>query len=218
MMIPKSTDVLILGGGPTGSTAGMVLARLGIKPLIIESDRHPRFHVGESLLPHTLPIFDRLGVHDAIRALPRTLIKPGATFISFDGEERSDFWFDESMEPVIPYAYNVRRDEFDEALLRVAQREGATVCEGWKALAPEWEGDRLAAIRVRAADGAEGSIRAKCVIDATGQHAFPCAPDASLLAYGSLPDCGYSVLRRGRPVPTRASASARHPALRCRKR
>lgn len=172
MMIPKSTDVLILGGGPTGSTAGMVLARLGITPLIIESDRHPRFHVGESLLPHTLPIFDRLGVHDAIRALPRTLIKPGATFISFDGEERSDFWFDESMEPVIPYAYNVRRDEFDEALLRVAQREGATVCEGWKALAPEWEGDRLAAIRVRAADGAEGSIRAKCVIDATGQHAF----------------------------------------------
>jgi len=172
MTIPKETDVLILGGGPAGSTAGMVLAREGIRSMVIESDRHPRFHVGESLLPHSLPMFDRLGVHDAIRALPRTLVKPGATFCSHDGEERTDFWFDESMAPVIPHAYNVRRDEFDAMLLGTAAQRGVDVREGWKAVAPEWEGSRLAGVRVRSAAGSEGTIRAKCVIDATGQHAF----------------------------------------------
>ena len=119
----------------------MVLAREGVRSILIESDRHPRFHVGESLLPHSLPMFDRLGVHDAIRALPHTLVKPGATFCSHDGEERTTFWFDESAEPVIPNAYNVRRDEFDDVLLREAATRGVDVRERWKAIAPEWEGD-----------------------------------------------------------------------------
>ena len=68
MTIPASTEVLILGGGPVGSTAGMVLAKEGISSILIEWEHHPRFHIGESLLPHSLPMFDRLGVHDAIRA------------------------------------------------------------------------------------------------------------------------------------------------------
>ena len=172
MTIPSAVDVLILGGGPAGSTAGLVLARLGIPSILIESDPHPRFHVGESLLPHSLPMFDRLGVHDAIRALPRTIVKPGATFCSHDGAEKSDFWFDESSAPVIPHAYNVRRDEFDAMLLRTAEQRGVDVREGWKAMAPEWEGERLAGVRVRTPGGEEGTIRAKCVVDATGQNAF----------------------------------------------
>jgi flavin-dependent dehydrogenase len=172
MTMTQSTDVLILGGGPTGSTAGMVLAREGIPSILIDSEHHPRFHVGESLLPHSLPVFDRLGVHDVIRALPRTMVKPGATFCSHDGAEQSDFWFDESAQPVIPHAYNVRRDEFDHALLRTAESRGVTVREGWKAIAPEWDGERLIGVRVRAANGTEVSMRAKCVLDATGQHAF----------------------------------------------
>jgi flavin-dependent dehydrogenase len=150
----------------------MVLAREGIQSILIESEHHPRFHVGESLLPHSLPMFDRLGVHDAIRALPRTLVKPGATFCSHDGAEKTDFWFDESAAPVIPHAYNVRRDEFDTTLLRAAENRGVDVREGWKAVSPEWEGERLAGLRVRTPEGEEGTIRAKCVLDATGQHAF----------------------------------------------
>jgi flavin-dependent dehydrogenase len=172
MEIPNQTDVVILGGGPAGATAGMVLAREGVPSILIESEHHPRFHIGESLLPHSLPMFDRLGVHDAIRALPRTLVKPGATFCSHDGAEKSDFWFDESAAPVIPHAYNVRRDEFDAMLLRTAQARGVDVREGWKAIAPVWDGDRLAGVHIRTPDGKEETIRAKCVIDATGQHAF----------------------------------------------
>ena len=172
MTIPRETDVLILGGGPAGSTAGMILAREGVRSILIESEKHPRFHVGESLLPYSLPMFDRLGVHEAIRALPHTMVKPGATFCSHDGEERTTFWFDESAKPVIPNAYNVRRDEFDDLLLRETARRGVDVREQWKAVAPEWEGERLTGVRVRADNGEEGTIRAKCVIDATGQHAF----------------------------------------------
>jgi flavin-dependent dehydrogenase len=172
MTIPSQTDVIILGGGPTGSTAGMVLASEGIESILLESEPHPRFHVGESLLPHSLPAFDRLGVHDAIRALPHTVVKPGATFCSHDGAEASDYWFDESLPPVIPHAYNVRRDEFDELLLRTAASRGVDVREGWKAVAPVWEGRRLAGVRVRTADGEEGTIRSRCVVDASGQHAF----------------------------------------------
>ena len=172
MTIPREVDVLILGGGPAGSTAGMVLAGLGVPSILIESDPHPRFHVGESLLPHSLPMFDRLGVHQAIQALPRTMVKPGATFRSHDGAETSEFWFDESSAPVIQHAYNVRRDEFDAMLLRTAEQRGVDVREGWKAIAPDWEGDRLVGIRVRTRDGEEGIVRAKCVVDATGQHAF----------------------------------------------
>ncbi len=167
-----TADVLILGGGPTGSTAGIVLAKEGVWSTLLESDHHPRFHVGESLLPHSLPMFDRLGLHDAIRALPRTIVKPGATFYSHDGENKVEFWFDESLAPVIPHAYNVRRDEFDAMFLRAAERNGVDVREGWKAIAPEWEGGRLAGVRVRTPDGEEGTIRAKCVVDATGQQAF----------------------------------------------
>ncbi len=172
MTIPQDTDVLILGGGPTGSTAGIVLSQQGIPSILLESERHPRFHVGESLLPHSLPMFDRLGVHEAIRDLPRTLVKPGATFCSHDGQERTTFWFEDSAKPVIPHAYNVRRDEFDAAILRRAADCGVDVREQWQAIAPVWEGERLTGVRVRAPGGEEGTIRAKCVLDATGQHAF----------------------------------------------
>jgi flavin-dependent dehydrogenase len=168
----ESTDVLILGGGPVGSTAGMVLAAQGVATVLLESDRHPRFHVGESMLPHALPIFDRLGVHDAIRALPGTILKPGASFANHDGSRNVIFWFDEAFPPAVPHAYNLRRDEFDELLLRTAAERGVDVREGWKAASPEWDGDRLVGCRVRLPDGEERTIRAKCVVDATGQHAF----------------------------------------------
>jgi len=172
MSAEERTEVLILGGGPVGSTAGIVLASRGISTLLLEADRHPRFHVGESMLPHALPIFDRLGVHDTIRNLPRTILKPGASFANHDGSRNVIFWFDEAFAPALPHAYNLSRDEFDEALCKTAASRGVEVREGWKAVAPLWEGDRLAGVTARGADGIERTIRARCVLDATGQHAF----------------------------------------------
>jgi flavin-dependent dehydrogenase len=172
MTTGHEVDVLVLGGGPAGSTAAMLLAEAGVNVHVIEADRHPRFHVGESLLPHVTPLFEKLRVHEGVRALPHTLFKEGASFSSHDGALRSVFWFDQAVAPVESTAYQVRRDEFDALLLRTAAERGARVSEGWHALRPEWEGRRLVGAHVRTDDGREELIRARVVLDATGQAAF----------------------------------------------
>jgi flavin-dependent dehydrogenase len=166
------TDVLIVGGGPAGSTAGILLARAGIATRILEAERFPRFHVGESLLPHSLPLFDELGVHEAIRRLPHTRTKEGASFVTRDGARRATYWFEEATPPALPHAYQVRRDEFDALLLARARQEGADVREGTSVTAPLWEGRRLDGVAVRDEEGRPDEMRARVVLDATGQSSF----------------------------------------------
>jgi flavin-dependent dehydrogenase len=165
-------DALILGAGPAGSTAGALLAAAGIETLIVEGERFPRFHVGESLLPHTLPLLDRLGVHETVRTLPHTRRKDGATFVTHDGGRHVAYWFENGLPPAIPHAYQVRRDEFDLALLANARRCGARVLDGWRAAAPRWDGRRVAGLTVRDPEGREQSIGCRVFIDASGQSSF----------------------------------------------
>ena len=168
----RTIDVLILGGGPAGSTAGALLARAGIPTVILEGERFPRFHVGESLLPHTLPLLDELGVHDAVRDLPHTRRKDGASFVTHDGARHVVYWFDESWPPAVPHAWQVRRDEFDAALLANAVRAGAELWEGWQALAPIWEGNRVVGLRAASPSGEQRELRCRVFLDASGQQAF----------------------------------------------
>ncbi|HVN76484.1 MAG TPA: NAD(P)/FAD-dependent oxidoreductase [Thermoanaerobaculaceae bacterium] len=172
MPTERSVDVLILGGGPAGSTAGALLAAAGLETVIVEGERFPRFHVGESLLPHTLPLLDELGVHDTVRSLPHTRRKEGASFVNHDGSKHIVYWFDEALPPAIPHAYQVRRDEFDAALLASARAKGAELLEGWHAVAPRWDGKRLVGLTVRDPAGTERVIRSKAFIDASGQLSF----------------------------------------------
>ncbi|MGD1147420.1 MAG: NAD(P)/FAD-dependent oxidoreductase [Thermoanaerobaculaceae bacterium] len=172
MASERAVDVLILGGGPAGSTAGALLATAGLNTVILEGERFPRFHVGESLLPHTLPLLDRLGVHEAVRALPHTRRKEGASFVTHEGSRHVVYWFGDAFPPAIPHAYQVRRDEFDAALLANARAKGAEVLEGWHAAAPRWEGKRLVGLVVREPGGAERVIRCRAFLDASGQSSF----------------------------------------------
>ncbi|MDD5562201.1 MAG: tryptophan 7-halogenase [Thermoanaerobaculaceae bacterium] len=168
----RSADALILGGGPAGSTAAALLAGAGVETLIVEGDPFPRFHVGESLLPHTLPLLDRLGVHQTVRDLPHTQRKDGASFVTHDGSKHVAYWFEDGFPPAIPHAYQVRRDEFDDALLANARRCGARVLGGWRATAPRWDGKRLVGLTVRDPDGREQFIRSRVLLDASGQSSF----------------------------------------------
>jgi flavin-dependent dehydrogenase len=167
----RDTDVLVIGGGPAGSTAASLLARRGHRVSLIEKQRHPRFHIGESLLPANLPLFEQLGVAADIRAI--AMQKWGAEFVSSWDGRRQDFCFREAWDKTMPYGYQVRRSEFDTILIRNAAREGAEVIEGARACAVDF-GDHAAAVQVQVQheDGTTMSWRARFLVDASGRDTF----------------------------------------------
>src|ERR1700691_2952687 len=91
----ESCDVAVIGGGPAGSTAAALLARRGYRVIALEKERHPRFHIGESLLPMNLPLFERLGVHEKVRSLG--VYKRGADFESDEPQGYHTFAFDRAL-------------------------------------------------------------------------------------------------------------------------
>jgi flavin-dependent dehydrogenase len=120
---------LVIGGGPAGSTIGALLAEKGWNVVLLEKDQHPRFHIGESLLPMNLPILERLGVLEAVREIG--MIKHAAEFVSdtYDGRLKS-FRFKDALDQRCPYAFEVRRSEFDHLLLKNSAAKGVIVHEG----------------------------------------------------------------------------------------
>ncbi len=163
-------DVLVLGGGPAGSTAAALLAREGRRVALIERERMPRYHVGESLLPSVLPFLEELGVADVV-ARHGFQKKVGQTFVW--GRHRGPWVLDFRELDVYPYAYFVERAQFDELLLRNAARLGAEVHEGVSVEDVITEGDRVVGVRAKRTDtGETWSPTAKYVVDATGQNAL----------------------------------------------
>lgn len=163
-------DAVIVGGGPAGSTMGTLLAREGLDVAIFEQERFPRFHIGESLLPANVPIFDRLGCHDAIRQAG-FITKPGATFYDeHEGRACKSFTF-----PHLPFqpasAYNVVRDEFDDLLLRHAEKVGATVYREHVVKRTHRQPHQVG-IQVQAPDGRLYEVQSSLLIDASGRAAF----------------------------------------------
>ena len=163
-------DAVIVGGGPAGSTMGTLLARNGLKVAIFEQDRFPRFHIGESLLPANVPIFDRLGCHDAVRQAG-FITKPGATlYDEYEGRACKTFIFPPlSFQPAS--AYNVVRAEFDDLLLRHAEQVGTTVYREHIVKHTHRESDKVT-IQVQAPDGRLHEVQASLLIDASGRAAF----------------------------------------------
>jgi 2-polyprenyl-6-methoxyphenol hydroxylase-like FAD-dependent oxidoreductase len=164
-------DVLVIGGGPAGSTAAALLASMGHAVTLLERARHPRFHIGESLLPANLPLFERLGVSDEVRAIG--MRKNGAEFVSPWHMKSQVFQFADAWDKSMPYAYQVRRSEFDQILIRNATRKGATVIEGCCVKQVEFASDHSnATVHAQHDDGSTASWRAKFIIDASGRDTF----------------------------------------------
>jgi FAD-dependent halogenase len=161
-------DVVVIGGGPAGSVTATLLADAGHRVLVLERERFPRYHIGESLLSATLPILDAIGATPLIEA-HGFLRKPGGTFQWGRRAEPWSFWFDEDPGGR-DYAFQVVRAEFDHILLRNARAHGADVREEHAVVRVETDGP-APIVHARAADGTELRLAPRFVVDASGQAA-----------------------------------------------
>ncbi len=173
-----ATDVVVIGGGPAGSSAATMLARQGWNVVLLERERFPRDHVGESLLPASIPILEELGVLPQVEA-QGFLKKWGATMVW--GREKEPWsWFFGETNRRYPHSYQVWRPTFDQLLLRNASASGVEVREGWRAvevllkschvtMQAGAEG-RCVTLRCVDASGLEQELSTRFVVDASGQN------------------------------------------------
>ncbi|UCV07950.1 NAD(P)/FAD-dependent oxidoreductase [Dechloromonas denitrificans] len=167
----QECDVLVIGGGPAGTTIAPLLAAKGYRVVLLEKARHPRFHIGESLLPANLPLFERMGVAEEIKAIG--MEKWGAEFVSPHHEMAQCFHFADAWDKTMPYAYQVKRAEFDTILLRNAGKKGVEVHECCKAKTVDFLPDNSGAvIKAQHDDGREFTWQARFVVDASGRDTF----------------------------------------------
>src|SRR3984893_16936088 len=168
-MVPNhKVDAVVIGGGPGGSTVATLLARQGLQVALFERRSFPRFHIGESLLPASLAIFEELGVHEEIKK--RFIRKPGGKWYYGERPVFSDFSagpggtsFDRT-----PHAYMVKRADFDDILLKNAERSGAHVLREHSVVDLIQSGDRVIGVVVRDSSGAVHEYRGDMVFDCSG--------------------------------------------------
>lgn len=165
-------DVAVIGGGPAGSTAAYVLAREGVRAVVLERERFPRHHIGESLLPRAGGIYRRLAL---LPALEREGFTPkyGAFVVSNDGgvELEINFFNNAQRNPDL-VAWEVERERFDLLLLDHARRAGAEVRESVTVLDAETREDAPCRLRLRDESGRESTLEARWVVDASGQSSL----------------------------------------------
>ncbi|HEV2700808.1 MAG TPA: NAD(P)/FAD-dependent oxidoreductase [Steroidobacteraceae bacterium] len=167
-MSQQRTDahVLVVGGGPGGSTTAALLAHKGLRVTLVEKSRHPRFHIGESLLPMNMPIFERLGLLDQVLAMGRR--KLGADFPAANACGYGVFRFNRTLNPGTGYAVHVHREQLDQLLFNHAAACGAETLEDTQVLGIEFS-DEAATARLRTAQGTESTLRVDYVVDASGR-------------------------------------------------
>jgi flavin-dependent dehydrogenase len=165
-------DCIVIGGGPSGSTTAALVADAGYRVLLLERDVEPRRKVGESLMPETYWVFERLGVLDAMKKSP-FVQKVGVQFVSSSGKESSPFLFTRHDPRECSRTWHVERAKFDQFLLENAAKKGVEVRRGARVLEVVFENDRAVGVRVGEPASAGGApneiIRANVIVDAAGQ-------------------------------------------------
>ena len=163
----QKPDVVVIGGGPGGSTAATMLARQGLQVLLLERERFPRDHVGESLLPASVPVLEELGVLPAIQQAG-FLPKWGATMVW--GNDRTPWsWYFKETNQKYPHSYQVTRPQFDQILLDNCRSEGVDVREGHRVTSVRWEDGKAPEVGYETNGGQRQTVRPGFVVDASGQ-------------------------------------------------
>jgi len=169
--IQSDYDVIVIGGGPAGSTVSALVAQRGYRVGLFERERFPRFHIGESLIPATYWILDRLNMLPKMRQSP-FVKKYSVQFVSAIGGESAEFYFHDNKPHECSQTWQVVRSEFDEMMLDNAREHGADAHEGVQVLEVLFDGDRAIGVGISGADGARRDVRARVVVDASGQTAL----------------------------------------------
>ncbi len=163
-----TADVIVIGGGPAGSTVSTLIAQHGHRVVLFERERFPRFHIGESLIPETYWVLDRLKMLDKMKR-SHFVKKYSVQFVNAAGKLSAPFYFWDNKPHECSQTWQVVRGEFDLMMLRNAQEQGVEVHEGARVLDVLFEDGRAVGVRVQTEDGTARAVRAKVVVDASGQ-------------------------------------------------
>lgn len=166
----NDTKVLVIGGGPAGTTVATFLAKAGVQVRLLEKERFPRFHIGESLLPYNQPIFHDLGILPELEraGFPRKL---GVQFHLSNGSKKIEFLFRDGRYTKEPNAFQVERSKFDQILLENAKSNGVEVCEGTTVTAVSQTADEVL-VKAKSDTGESSEWSADYLVDASGQASF----------------------------------------------
>lgn len=168
----ESYDAIIIGGGPAGSCSGAILGEYGHRVLIIEREKFPRYHIGESLIPFTFQPLERIGMIPKMRG-SEFQKKFSVTFVSPDGRRSQPFYFYTRYDKdTVAQTWQVLRSEFDQMLLDNAREKGAEVREETTVNRLLMEGDKVVGVEVTDKSGRTYEIRAKITLDCSGKEAF----------------------------------------------
>src|SRR6476469_4103942 len=156
------TDVVVIGGGPGGSTVSTVMADRGLQVELFERDNYPRFHIGESLIPETYWVFKRIGMLDKMKK-SAFVKKYSVQFVNSAGKESAPFYFHDNKPHECSQTWQVIRSEFDQMMLDNAREQGVEVHQPARVLEVLFDGDRAVGVRVQREGGESETVHARVV-------------------------------------------------------